>query len=139
MKRTLSGLRAKHSNCHLYGADGFYTKSDLGAQLKAGGQTSEAVHPVVIRHPDSGRRALYVNPGHTARFEGWSTSESQGLLETLYAHVTKPEHTCRFRWSPGSVAFWDNRCTWHYAINDYHGSRRLMHRITLAGVSLTSG
>ncbi|HTO55029.1 MAG TPA: TauD/TfdA family dioxygenase [Myxococcota bacterium] len=133
LKRTLGTLRAKHSNKHLYGEGGFYRKSDLGAQLKAGGATSEAVHPVVITHPESGRKALYVNPGHTLHFEGWSARESQSLLQYLYAHVTQAELTCRFRWTPGAVAFWDNRCTWHYAVNDYHGERRLMHRITLAG------
>jgi len=136
LKRTLATLRARHSNKHLYGEGGFYRKSDLGAQLKTDGVVSEAVHPVVITHPDSGRKALYVNPGHTLHFEGWSRPESQSLLQYLYTHATQPELTCRFRWTPGAVAFWDNRCSWHYAINDYHGSRRLMHRITLAGVSL---
>jgi len=137
LKRTLGTLRAKHSNRHLYGAGGLYRKSDLGSQLKDGA-TSEAIHPVVIRHPDTGRQALYVNPGHTLHFEGWSPAESQSLLQYLYAHATKPELTCRFRWEPGSIAFWDNRCTWHYAINDYHGERRLMHRITLAGSPLSA-
>ena len=139
LKRTLGGLRAKHTNRHLYGPQGLYRKSDLADQLKGEEDVGDAVHPVVIRHPDSGRRALYVNPGHTLHFEGWSASESQSLLAYLYAHATKPEFTCRFRWSPGSVAFWDNRCSWHFAVNDYHGERRLMHRITLAGTSLAAG
>jgi taurine dioxygenase len=78
-----------------------------------------------------------VNPGHAA-LRGWTPAESQPLLQYLYTHATRPEFTCRFRWSPGSVAFWDNRCTWHLAINDYHGSRRLMHRITLAGTKLST-
>jgi taurine dioxygenase len=139
LKRTLSGLRAIHSNRHLYGEHGIYRKSDLAAQLKGEEGVGDAVHPAVIVHPDTGRKALYVNPGHTRHFEGWSQAESQALLQYLYAHATRPEFTCRFRWAPGSVAFWDNRCSWHYAINDYHGSRRLMHRITLAGAPLAAG
>jgi taurine dioxygenase len=95
--------------------------------------TQDAVHPVIIAHPISGRPSLYVNPGFTRHFEGWTEEESAGLLETLYKHVARPEHTFRFSWSPGTVAFWDNRATWHYAINDYHGQRRLMHRITVEG------
>jgi len=139
LKRTLGTLRALHSNRHLYGAQGIYRKSDLAAQLKGEEGVGDAWHPVVITHPDTGRKALYVNPGHTMHFEGWSAAESQALLSYLYAHATRPEFTCRFRWTPGAVAFWDNRCTWHYAINDYHGSRRLMHRITLAGAPLAAG
>jgi len=104
--------------------------------LKGEEGVGDAVHPVVIRHPETGRKALYVNPGHTLHFEGWSAADSQPLLQYLYAVATRPEHTCRFRWAPGSVAFWDNRCSWHLALNDYHGSRRLMHRITLAGPPL---
>jgi taurine dioxygenase len=90
-------------------------------------------HPVVRTHPETGRKALYVNMGHTARFEGWSEEESKPLLEYLFAHQARPELTCRFRWSPGALAFWDNRCALHNPVNDYHGFRRVMHRVTIAG------
>jgi taurine dioxygenase len=136
LQRTLATLRAVHSNRHLYGTHGLYRKTDLAPQLKGEEGVGDATHPVVIAHPETGRKALYVNPGHTLHFEGWSAADSQPLLQHLYAVATRAENTCRFRWAPGSVAFWDNRCTWHYALNDYHGSRRLMHRITLAGAPL---
>jgi taurine dioxygenase len=71
--------------------------------------------------------------GHTVHFEGWSDDESKPLLDYLFAHQVKPEFTCRFRWSPGTLAFWDNRCALHYPVNDYHGYRRVMHRVTLEG------
>ena len=93
----------------------------------------EALHPVVRTHPETGRLGLYVNAGHTARFEGMSEEESADLLGFLFRHCVKPEFTCRFRWAPGSLALWDNRACLHYPINDYHGHQRLMHRITLAG------
>jgi taurine dioxygenase len=92
-----------------------------------------AEHPVVRTHPETGRKALYVNSGHTVRFAGWTEQESAPLLEYLYQHMIRPEFTCRFAWRPGSIAFWDNRCAQHNPVNDYHGYRRVMHRITLAG------
>jgi taurine dioxygenase len=90
-------------------------------------------HPVVRTHSETGRQALYVNAAHTTHFQGWTIEESQPLLEYLFAHQIRPEFTCRFRWQPGSLAFWDNRCVQHNPINDYHGFRRVMHRVTLAG------
>ncbi|GAC1414195.1 MAG: TauD/TfdA family dioxygenase [Candidatus Velthaea sp.] len=92
-----------------------------------------AEHPVVRTHPETGRRALYVNVAHTVRFAGMTDEESAPILAFLFAHQVKPEFTCRFRWRPGSIAFWDNRCVQHNPINDYHGYERLMHRVTLAG------
>jgi taurine dioxygenase len=94
------------------------------------------VHPVVIRHPDTSRPTLYVNSNFTTHFEGWTERESKPLLDYLYAHASRPEFQTRFRWEAGSIAFWDNRATWHYALNDYQGERRLMHRITIEGVPL---
>jgi taurine dioxygenase len=84
-------------------------------------------------HPETGRKTLYVNIAHTTRFEGMTDEESQGLLAYLFEHQVRPEFTCRFSWRPGALAFWDNRCCLHNPVNDYHGYRRVMHRVTLAG------
>lgn len=90
-------------------------------------------HPVVRVHPESGRRGLFVNPGFTSHIVGVSEYESRGVLDILYAHLTKPEHTVRHRWQPGDVALWDNRSTAHYANRDYGDRHRVMHRVTLRG------
>ena len=92
-----------------------------------------AVHPVVRVHPETGRKSLYVSFAHTTNFKGWSVEESQPLLDYLFEHQTLPEFTCRFRWEQGSIALWDNRCALHNPINDYHGQKRVLHRITFAG------
>jgi alpha-ketoglutarate-dependent sulfate ester dioxygenase len=90
-------------------------------------------HPVVRVHPETGRRGLFVNPGFTSHIVGVSEAESRGILDLLYAHLTKPEHVVRHRWRAGDVAMWDNRSTAHYANRDYGTARRVMHRITLRG------
>jgi taurine dioxygenase len=111
------------------------TRDEMMKQAPSGlkGDELSARHPVVRTHPETGRRALYVNGAHTLHFDGMTEEESAPILEFLFRHQVKAEFTCRFRWSKGAVAFWDNRCTQHNPINDYHGFRRLMHRVTLAG------
>jgi len=133
LKRTLASLRAVHSADHIYGPDGAYAQTDLKDMLKGQGEKTGATHPAVITHPESGRKALYVNPAFTLRFEGWTREESLALLTYLYSQAMRPEITCKLQWRPGSLAVWDNRSTWHFAKNDYQGERRLMHRITVAG------
>jgi taurine dioxygenase len=91
----------------------------------------EAEHPAVRTHPDTGRKALYVSRSHTIRFKDMSEEESRPLIDFLQAHQTRPEFTCRVRWSPGTLTIWDNRCTQHNAVNDYHGQRRRMRRLTV--------
>jgi taurine dioxygenase len=132
MRRLLDGLVAVNSSTK---ADTTKTREDRmrdGANPAARAEY-EASHPVVRTHPETGRKALYVNGGHTVRFKDMTEEESAPLLRSLFAHQTRPEFTCRFRWEKGSLAFWDNRCAQHNPINDYHGFRRVMHRVTLAG------
>ncbi|MEH6474807.1 MAG: TauD/TfdA family dioxygenase [Sneathiella sp.] len=141
LKKVLDGLQAEHSSRHRFGETSFLgsnKKDTTGRVGNAAKATQDAVHPVVIRHPISGKKALYVNGGFTLRFVGWTDAESRGLLNYLYEHASKPEFTYRFEWEKGSIAMWDNRATWHKALNDYHGERRLMHRITLEGVPLSA-
>jgi taurine dioxygenase len=132
MRRLLGPLRAVNSSAK---ADVTKTREDrLKDNARADARrVYEAEHPVVRTHPETGRRALYVNAGHTTRFLDMTEAESAPLLEWLYQHQVRPEFTCRFAWTPGSLAFWDNRCVLHNPVNDYHGYRRVMHRVTLAG------
>lgn len=139
MKRTLKGLRAVHSTSRTFGME---VKKYIEAGDSRIGNLDHtpitAVHPVVIRHPDNGRDTLYVNRDFTLHFEGWTEEESAPLLDFLFQHGAQPEFQTRFRWRPGSIAFWDNRATWHLAVNDYHGEKRLMHRITVEGCPLSA-
>ncbi len=155
MQRMLAGLRAVNSSAL---ADVSKTREDrirdsgagseddggAGSDSGAGGvggsgvgsgvaKVYESEHPVVRTHPETGRKALYVNVAHTARFVDMTEDESRPLLAYLFAHSVRPELTCRFRWREGSLALWDNRCSMHNPINDYHGHTRTLHRITLAG------
>jgi len=138
LQQTLESLSAIHSAKHVFGYEGRWARrADAdGRILNPDVVPEDAKHPVVIRHPKSGRRILYVNPGFTVRIDGWTESESKALLDYLYSEAMRPEFQCRFQWAAGSIAFWDNLMTWHYALNDYHGYRRLMHRITVAGQAL---
>jgi taurine dioxygenase len=132
LKQTLDGLIGVSSSAK---ADVTKTREDAIKRSgdRATPQVLEAEHPLVRTHPETGRKALYTSVAHTARIKGWTEAESLPLLQFLWAHQVKPEFTCRFQWKAGSLAFWDNRCAMHNPINDYHGFRRVMHRITLAG------
>jgi taurine dioxygenase len=130
MKATLAGLVGVNSSAK---ADVTRSRED---RLRAAGVEMKRLtgeHPVVRTHPETGRKALYVNFGHTTHFKGWTEEESAPLLDYLFNHQVRAEFTCRFHWEPGSLAFWDNRCTQHNPVNDYHGFRRVMHRVTLEG------
>src|SRR5262245_10592253 len=132
MKHLLADLHGVNSSSK---ADASRTREDRIAERGRADARAvyEAAHPVVRVHPETGRKALYVNVAHTVRFEGMTEEESAPILSALYRHQVRPEFTCRFRWRPGSLALWDNRCAQHNAVNDYAGHRRVMHRITLAG------
>ncbi|HBH44189.1 TauD/TfdA dioxygenase family protein [Hyphomonas atlantica corrig.] len=142
MKTRLKGMRAVHSAHHIFGTgkETYYTTTDAGGNrignAAAADVLEDVTHPIVITHPLSGKKALYVNPAFTTGIVGMTQEESKELLSTLYAHAMQQEFAHRFKWQPGSVAFWDNRATWHWALNDYHGQRRVMHRITLEGCAL---
>ncbi len=130
LKQTLAGLIGVSTSTK---AEVSKTRED---RLRESGETLKALtgeHPVVRTHPETGRKALYLNVAHTSHFKGWTEAESAPLLAYLFAHQVRPELTCRFQWNPGSLALWDNRCAQHNPVNDYHGFRRVMHRVTLEG------
>ena len=137
LKDTLKNMYGRHSSRHVFGTSRAERNDDtVGRIINSDKAKQDAIHPVVITHPQTGKKALFVNPTFTIGFDGWSDEESKPLLNYLYSHATKPEFTCRFKWEEGSIAFWDNRSTWHLAVNDYHGQRRVMHRITINGTRL---
>jgi len=132
MRRLLDGLVGVSDSAK---ADGSRTREDRLRDSATADAEKRLVaeHPAVRTHPETGKKALYVNSAHTARFKDMTIEESAPLLGYLWRHLTEPEFTCRFQWRPGSLAFWDNRAAQHNAINDYHGFRRVMQRITLKG------
>ena len=134
MKRLLAGLRAVHSDRKVAGPRaGVNQGRSTRARDDEDWRETVSVHPVVRTHPETGRKLLYVNASYTIRFEDMTEEESAPLLSFLLAHGHRPEFTCRFRWAPGSVAFWDNRCTKHLAVHDAGRFRRLMRRVQIAG------
>jgi taurine dioxygenase len=136
LRETLSTLRAVHSAGWAYSSNGVLarTASQRSMQIATSDEAlAEHTHPVIVTHPETGRQALFVNPTYTVRFDGWSAADSAPLLQHLYAHATRDAFTCRFRWTPNTLAIWDNRVTQHNALNDYAGFRRELHRTTVAG------
>jgi taurine dioxygenase len=130
MRRCLSGLSAVHDP----------PKPELARLADAGAASGFAksraslppvTHPLVTRHPDTGRSILYVNPLFTSRIPELTPAESAALLAFLFSHCERPEFQCRLRWEPGTVAFWDNRCTMHKVIDDYWPVTRVMHRVAI--------
>jgi taurine dioxygenase len=142
MRTMLEGMNAVHSSSMPYGRGSVRSTAVSSDHVRPAGasdfqmdqveeQRIETIHPVVRRHPVTARQSLYVNRGFTSHFEGWTMAESHPLLDYLWKHAEQPEFTCRYRWAVGTVGIWDNRCVLHYALNDYYGQRRLLHRISV--------
>lgn len=138
MRRMLDGLVAVHSAGRAFG-DQYSVRGRFEGRFKKMKTLEKpeiddvSEHPVVRTHPVTGRKALFINRVFTSHFKDMTKKESAPLLQYLYAHATAPEFTCRFRWEVDSIAFWDNRCVHHYAVNDYQGGRRVMDRVTVNG------
>ena len=133
MKRMLGGLRAVHSDRMVAGPAVNHAGRSTKARADADWRETVNVHPVVRTHPETKRKLLYVNYSYTVGFEGMTDEESRPLLTYLMEHGNRPELTCRFRWTKGAVAFWDNRCVKHLAVNDAQPFRRVMRRVQIAG------
>jgi len=128
LKKEVEGLNAIHDFTHSFG---IAMDPETLAQKRK--EFPPARHPIVRTHPDTGEKILYVNGIFTSHIEDMERDASDALLETLCRQSACPEFQCRFHWERDSIAFWDNRATWHYALNDYHGQSRRMHRITIEG------
>lgn len=137
MKTFLRGLQAWHSSRHAFGETQQDSESSQTGRIEnAHLATQDALHPVIIRHPLSGREGVYVNPDFTTHIDGLTQNESDHILQMIYEVCQRPEYQARISWSVGDVTMWDNRATWHKAINDYAGHRRYMHRVTVEGCAL---
>ena len=134
MKEMLDGVKVVYTNANTYGKDANRFKVGVSKAMDVKPvEVKEVEHPIVRTHPETGRKGLYLSPVHFARFGHMTAEESKPLFDTLVAHATRPEFTCRFRWQNGSVAMWDNRSTMHYAVDDLTGVTRVMQRVTLEG------
>ena len=136
LRDTLMGLEAVHSAGPAYGTGAYLdgVKDKMSTKIAPSKDAyAEQTHPVVIAHPETGRPALYANPVYTQRIAGWSKAESDGLLGHLFRQSVNENFTWRLKWAPGTLAIWDNRCTQHFALNDYHGHRREMVRTSVKG------
>ena len=140
LKTLLLTLNAVHSAKHVFGNQSEYMQANVSQKRMHRPDLADAlpdpIHPVVVRHPLSGRPVLFVNPGFTIRFDGWTQEESAPLLNYLYQSAVVDDQVEVVDWRPGTIAFWDNRATWHFAQNDYPGQARSMHRITIEGEAL---
>jgi taurine dioxygenase len=121
LRATIDRLRAVHRG------------TALAAEAGLDRDAVTAVHPVVRTHPETGRRALFVNANYVSEIEGWTPEESEPLLRHLYDQIGRPEYTWRHRWQPGDLLIWDNRCTQHAVVGDTGGAERTLHRVTIAG------
>jgi taurine dioxygenase len=134
MKRLLDGLTATHDFIKSFPLERFGNSAEDLARWEAARQKNPPLsHPVVRTHPVSGRKSLFVSEGFTTRINELEAAESEVILKLLFAHATRPEFTLRWRWQAHDVAFWDNRVTQHYAVDDYRPQRRVMHRATILG------
>ena len=136
MKKTLKGLSAVHAKKKALQSSNLSADRQVSTkefEKMADAVQEQFIHPVVAKHPETGRKILYVNPTYTVRFDGWTEQESKPLLSFLFEQGSNPENTCRFHWEDDTVVFWDNRTVWHYALNDYHGERRVLHRVSVGG------
>ena len=136
-KEQIEPLRATHSSRHIFGYEAKEAEEVGNRFANADQATQDAVHPIALAHPETGRKGIYVNAAFTTGIEGMDNDASEAILHKLFAACVKPEYHYRFQWKPGSIAMWDNRSTWHWALNDYDGQRRYMHRITIKGVPLS--
>ncbi len=130
MQRLLSGLIAIHDTSRTFSRDNYKTDHIGGKRAE---QVVSAEHPIVRTHPETGRKALFVNSAFTDSIKGMKPAESAALLGFLYRHIESPDFTCRFRWRMNSVALWDNRCTQHRVVADNLGAYRRMERVTING------
>ncbi|MEZ5696261.1 MAG: TauD/TfdA family dioxygenase [Sphingomonadaceae bacterium] len=144
LKERIEGLMARHESAHIFAPSEAIRLEEAaerndGNYMERAATYPEAVHPVVLSHPETGRKGLYVNPEFTTGIVDMDKEEGDALLQQLYDHILQPQFRYVWKWQPGSLALWDNRSTWHKAMNDHRGHRRLMRRITLEGVPLDQG